>query len=378
MTKSRNLNYEIIQVRNKWQSFTVPKSARENCFQAIQPLAQTALLLIDFLQYTNSSKAKRLIDDFSKLSGIVSRDLFLLGIASNLSSPSEETYELLHEATKPIVSIVVEICHECSLLPKREIQISDKLKLFTALNQITLPGIYQREGRAWEGVIRNSLSLQKERIQELLEGKVKSSHEWSARMSGAYSLQLLPIASLIFQIGSSNNNSKTKINAAQTDNELKASYLFSHVKLPAILFNFVQQSYESIKGAYGQQFIDAVWQKALSTAKSHAPLPSSSLSWMPLTRPHELFVIEMPPPRTTPDPFYLAILYKLDYSTIVPKVETVRYFTLELGRNPYTPSEEYHFCEWQTLTQHVNYGQLVNQNVETFIGAVISMIPATP
>jgi hypothetical protein len=75
-----------------------------------------------------------------------------------------------------------------------------------------------------------------------------------------------------------------------------------------------------------------------------------------------------------PEAFWGAVVFELDYFTIVPKIISVRYFTLELGRNPYAPSDEYYFCEWSTLKEHLNYGKIAQNDMKLFIQAISSTI----
>jgi hypothetical protein len=89
---------------------------------------------------------------------------------------------------------------------------------------------------------------------------------------------------------------------------------------------------------------------------------------------HDAYIIQMPKPQVVPEAFFGAAVFGLDYFTVTPKAVTIRYFTLEFGRNPYEPSEEYHFCEWSTLKEHINYGRLPQKNMQVFIRAISSKI----
>ena len=82
----------------------------------------------------------------------------------------------------------------------------------------------------------------------------------------------------------------------------------------------------------------------------------------------------MPKPEVAPEAFYGAMVFELDYYTLAPKVTAVRYFTLELGWNPYEQVEEYHFCEWSTTKEHLNYGKLSRNETRLFLQAIFSTI----
>jgi hypothetical protein len=99
------------------------------------------------------------------------------------------------------------------------------------------------------------------------------------------------------------------------------------------------------------------------------------VSAMEITKDHEAFIIELPNPQEVPEAFFVAAVFQIKKQLFSKSVESVRYFTLELGKNPYDlSSNEYHFCEWAgnmaTSPRHENYGRIVRADEKLFASAL--------
>jgi hypothetical protein len=149
-------------------------------------------------------------------------------------------------------------------------------------------------------------------------------------------------------------------------------YNFAHVALPILALGNPKKFYSDISGSGGKQYLLTMWnglERRMGARESNDGL---NLTKSDLRSDIQVFVIHMPKATNVPEAIYIGIAFRVKKQFLKTEVYSGRYFTLELGKNSDTNSNEYHFCEWVGAinSQHKNYGQLPNANENTFLWAI--------
>jgi hypothetical protein len=149
-------------------------------------------------------------------------------------------------------------------------------------------------------------------------------------------------------------------------------YNYAHVALPILALGNPKKFYSDISGRGGKQYLLTMWnglERKMGVRESNDGL---NITKRDLRSDIEVFIIHMPKAANVPEAIYVGITFRVKKQFFKTEVFSARYFTLELGENSNTNSNEYHFCEWVGAinSQHKNYGQLPNTNENTFFVAI--------
>jgi hypothetical protein len=324
----RSEEKQVDIIRKKWRDYRVPPEARTKSLDIVRPFAQASLTLVNFIGIRKHSKANRYEEEFTRMVGLLSHDCFLIGMEFGELKISDEVRELLSFVCEPLIKFMQQIIIESIEMGAAPRQDRDRI-IRTTLEQIV------------------NISIQ--------SYEICVSHN---PRHVAY-LQKMNNAAL----GTFTNQIQDKIR-----------YLFAHVYLPNSLFELPQKTYETLVSGKGRVYLLNIWNRIAAKTASKVPPIGLNLFREKLDSNHEVFVIQMPKPEVVPEAFFGAMVFKLDYFTLSPKVTAVRYFTLEMGKNPYEQVNEYHFCEWVTSKEHLNFGRLSRNDKNLFLQAIFSVI----
>ena len=315
-------------IRKKWRDYRIPPEARKKSLDIVQPFANASMVLINFIGIRNNTKANRHEQEFTKLIGLLSRDCFLIGMEYGEEKISNEVQELLIFICGPLIKLMKQVISESIDMGAAPRQDKDRVTL-TTIEQIA------------------KIS--------------KQGYDVGVSNNPRY-------------LASVQKSSSTAPSKAKTQTQDKIRYLFAHVYLPDSLFELPQKTYENLVSGKGRDYLVYIWNRIATKTASKFHPNGLKLFREKLDSNHEAFVIQMPKPEVVPEAFYGAMVFELDYFTLSPKVTAVRYFTLEMGKNPYEQGPEYHFCEWATNKEHVNYGKVSRNDKNLFLQAILSVI----
>ena len=153
-------------------------------------------------------------------------------------------------------------------------------------------------------------------------------------------------------------------------------YNFAHLALPILVLMNPQKFYGDISGKNSNEYLNSMWQGLASKMGLSRSGHTFKVSRVEVVKDYEAFIIELPNPKEVPEAFFVAAVFQLKKRFFSKSVESVRYFTLELGKNPQDlSSNEYHFCEWTgnmgtSPLRHENYGQIASADEKLFISAL--------
>jgi len=125
----------------------------------------------------------------------------------------------------------------------------------------------------------------------------------------------------------------------------KFLYNYAHVALPILALGNPKKFYSDISGSGGKQYLLTMWnglERRMGARQSNDGL---NLSKSNLRSDIQVFVIHMPNATNVPEAIYIGIAFRVKKQFLKTEVYSGRYFTLELGKNSDTNSNEYHFCE---------------------------------
>ena len=304
-------------IRKKWRDYKVPSEARKTSFNIVQPFIQKSLTLIHSIGTKPYSKINRHEEEFTKLIGLLSRDCFLIGMEYGESKISDEVKELLIFISGPLIIFMKQVIEE-------------------SISMGATPR--QDKGGVTNATIEQIVSISKQ----------------------CYVIGISHNPRYLTSIQDSDSVGTNQI-------QDKIRYLYSHVYLPNSLFEFPQKTYENLVSGKGMDYLLYIWN-LIATKIAVMIHPDGLMMFREkIGSNHEAIIIQMPTPAVVPEAFFGAMIFELDYFTLSPKVTAVRYFTLEMGKNPYEQAIEYHFCEWSTSKEHVNYGRLSRCDKDLFL-----------
>ena len=324
----RSEEKQVDIIRKKWRDYRIPPEARKKSLDIVRPFAQASLTLINFIGIREHSKANRYEEEFTRITGLLSHDCFLIGMEFGELKISDEVRELLSFVCEPLIKFMKQITIESIEMGAAPRQDRDRI-IRTTLEQIV------------------NISIQ--------------SYEIGVSYNPRYVANLQKMTNAA--PGTFTNQTQDKIR-----------YLFAHVYLPNSLFELPQKTYENLMSGKGKDYLLNIWNRIAVKTASKVPPVGLNLFREKLDSNHEVFVIQMPKPEVVPEAFFGAMVFELDYFTLSPKVTAVRYFTLEMGKNPYELVNEYHFCEWVTSKEHLNFGKLSRNDKNLFLQAIFSVI----
>lgn len=292
--------------------------------ELVRPFAQSSFAIIDFNRTSNTKKAERDEDEFTRLAALFSRDCFLVGMEYGSPDITEEVRDFLMTISEPLIEFMRQRMSEGAKLRK----------------------------------------MQKEEQDKAIQASIE---------------QIANLSRKCFELGVSYNPKRMatplSTNSASGPQD-KIRYYFAHIYLPEIFFQLPQKMYENLAGEHSDDFLIFLWDNVAKKLESRTPPTGLHLHKEKPDSNHEVFAIQMPTPEVVPEAYWGAVAFELDYHTMAPKVTSVRYFTLELGRNPYESGDEYHFCEWSTQKEHTNYGRLPTTDLKSFVQSISSVINA--
>jgi hypothetical protein len=155
-------------------------------------------------------------------------------------------------------------------------------------------------------------------------------------------------------------------------------YNFAHLALPILVLMDPKKFYGDISGSKGKEYINSIWQGLASRMGVNHPQGKIELSGMEVINDHEVFIVKLPKPTEVPQAFFTAAVFRVKKQIFSKSIESVRYFTLELGRSPLDGFDEYYFCEWVgnvlASRRHLNYGKTSDANEKTFASAITDVL----
>ena len=151
-------------------------------------------------------------------------------------------------------------------------------------------------------------------------------------------------------------------------------YNYAHIALPILVLMNPKKFYQDVTGRKGDKYLKTIWQGLAGKMGVRQSPNELGLSKQVIGDDVEAFVIRLPKPIESPEAFFVAAVFRVKKQFLSKEIESARYFTLELGRNIFDQSDEYHFYEWVGNVlrgqQHKNYGQTADYKEETFIAAI--------
>lgn len=167
-------------------------------------------------------------------------------------------------------------------------------------------------------------------------------------------------------------------NMYQSSNKKTLLYTYAHIALPIIALCNPKKFYNDISKRSGKEYLESILQGVARKRNEHQIPPGLSLSKRNLNGNIELYLIQLPKPRIVPEAFYISTVFDINKKFLSKEVKSIRYFTLELGKNIMTDDAEYHLCEWIGCRiqgqRHKNFGRLKNSNKDTFVNAIKSLL----
>lgn len=165
----------------------------------------------------------------------------------------------------------------------------------------------------------------------------------------------------------------------QTESQKGLHYNFAHLALPILSLMNPKKFYTDISGRKGHEYLNSIWNGLARKLGEPSQQQVFKITSKEIIQNQEAFVIQLPTPKNVPEAFFVATVFKINKQIFSKNVEHVRYFTLELGKNPFTPSiNEFHVCEWAgnmlSSPRHDNYGQLEKADENSFITAIKEVI----
>jgi hypothetical protein len=155
-------------------------------------------------------------------------------------------------------------------------------------------------------------------------------------------------------------------------------YNFAHLTLPILVLMNPKKFYQDITDSNGDRYLQKLWHGLAERMVLRQPSFGLNLSLHKLDENMEAVIIELPAPKEVTEAFLVSAVFKFKNMPLSREIEYVRYFTLELGENPFNKSNEYHFCEWTgtiiSSRQHENYGKLPEQSIACFKSAIIDLL----
>lgn len=161
------------------------------------------------------------------------------------------------------------------------------------------------------------------------------------------------------------------MSASEIKNKLQ--YNYAHLALPILALGNPNKFYQDVSGAKGQQYLENIWQGLSNKMGIRQSPVGLAVSKIELSEAAEVLVIKMPKPAGVPEAFFAGVAFNIKKKFMGKEITAVRYFTLELGKNPFDGSEEYHFCEWVGSAierKHENYGKLPDTKEQNFATAI--------
>lgn len=156
-------------------------------------------------------------------------------------------------------------------------------------------------------------------------------------------------------------------------------YNFAHIAIPILALMNPSKFYQDMTSPNGEKYLHSIWH-GLAEKMVIPRHPSFGLGFSihHLSGNIEAIIIKLPQPKDIAEAFYVAAVYKFKDNSTRKEIENGRYFTLELGKNPFNESTEYHFCEWEgniiSAHQHKNYGRLSENSLNKFKSAICEVL----
>ena len=163
-----------------------------------------------------------------------------------------------------------------------------------------------------------------------------------------------------------------------TESSKGLRYNYAHVALPILVLMNPKKFYNDVSGSKGEEYLSNMWRGLAGRMGVKQSPQGLGLSRKALRDDTEALIIRLPRPSEVPEAFLVAAVFQVKSRFLGKEVESVRYFTLELGRNVFDQSDEYHFCEWVgnvlSARQHINHGRTADCSEKTFVAAINEVI----
>ena len=128
------------------------------------------------------------------------------------------------------------------------------------------------------------------------------------------------------------------------------SHQFAHDVLRQQVFQRLLKVSHRLRKQFGIRWLRWLWRKIDGSKQTiHPDVAELSITTHPLQDEKEVIVITMPPPRYSPEAYYIALVPSLPAN----ESDQCRYMTLEKGRPDVAPSV---LGEWTPSGQHLNHG----------------------
>ncbi|CAB1249293.1 hypothetical protein ACFHWD_20435 [Clostridium sp. MT-14] len=144
-------------------------------------------------------------------------------------------------------------------------------------------------------------------------------------------------------------------------------YKFSHVIFPISLFKYRKQFIQKIKkeGDSFSTILKKGWNSIVIEKGIRNAPPSFKINLLNnIKNSYSLIVIEIPEARESTETPYIGIVFDKDYN--------IRYFTYEIEKE--FGKKCYFLCEWSQDRTHINYGEHMDKNLNTFTQSITDLI----
>lgn len=151
------------------------------------------------------------------------------------------------------------------------------------------------------------------------------------------------------------------------------NYNFSHIALPVIALWNGRKFYKTAFKGHAKSYLEGIYQgisAKMGGPKQHADI---EIRRAELKGNVEVLLVCTPSPSVELDTFFVAIVASTRRKFFGMKLEWLRYFTLELGRELNSTARRYCVCEWKSphpRPDRESYGAIPSPDIELFLRAI--------
>lgn len=152
-------------------------------------------------------------------------------------------------------------------------------------------------------------------------------------------------------------------------------YTLAHIALRSLAHEQPLMFLGVLGSPEADRFLASVFADVSAHCREREPQPDFASTDLAVHRgrvgPYPCAAIVMPPPRTTPEAYFVAAVLMVDVTNTPepPADATLRYFTLEYGLALGGPPRTV-LCEWTAEGTHSNYGDGPEPELGAFLRAV--------
>ncbi|URZ04122.1 hypothetical protein [Clostridium felsineum] len=145
-------------------------------------------------------------------------------------------------------------------------------------------------------------------------------------------------------------------------------YKFSHEFLPNSLFKFGDVIIKRVLEDR-EEFVESLKEswKNIELEKSfiRSDPPSFKIDDLNIDKTKSLIIIKVPEAKEEREALYIGIGFN--------KENDIRYFTYEIGKGLHYENV-YFLCEWTRELKHINHGMYSNNDIESFVDEIKSLL----